>query len=180
MEKTLMGQPAARVVTDNFADLYHAHIGAVYNYCLFRVGEISVAEDLTADTFERAWRARGRYDAERSEFATWLFSIARHVVADWQRQRTRRPLVALEEQHPDHRPSPESQVEAAESTEHLRRLVLALPPHEQELVALKFGAGMTNRQIATLMDKGESAIGSALHRVMQKLRADVQRTGDGP
>lgn len=178
MKDTLISRVPVRVYTSEFAELYRAHIGAVYNYCLFRVGNGAVAEDLTADTFERAWRAHPRYEPERAEFATWLFAIGRRVVADWERQRARRPLVTLEEQQPDSRPSPEAEVEAAESAQQLRQLVLGLPPQEQELIALKFGAGMSNRQIAALLGKGESAIGSALFRAMQKLRMQVRNTGE--
>jgi len=49
-------------------------------------------------------------------------------------------------------------------------LIRSLEPREQELITLKFGAGMTNREIAQLLDKSETAIGSAIHRIMQKLR----------
>jgi RNA polymerase sigma-70 factor (ECF subfamily) len=49
--------------------------------------------------------------------------------------------------------------------------VQALNQHEQELIAFKFGAGMTNREIAPLIGKSETAVGSAIYRIMQKLRA---------
>ena len=52
----------------------------------------------------------------------------------------------------------------------LRQLIRLLEQHEQELIALKFGAGMTNREIAQLLDKSETATGSAIYRIMQKLR----------
>lgn len=150
-----------------FADLYRTHTYAVFNYCLFRVGDRVVAEDLTADTFERAWRARHRYRSDQAAFITWLFAIARNAVTDWQRRRARRPLISLYPHHPSETPSPEAQIEVSE----LRQVVQALEPEEQELIALKFGAGMTNRHIAEVMGKSETAIGSAIYRIMQKLRA---------
>lgn len=156
---------------EDFSALYEAHTRAVFNYCLFRVGDRAAAEDLTADTFERAWSSRHHYRPDRAEFATWLFAIARRVVADWQRRRARRPQSALDVQHPDPAPLPETQIEEAERQAQLRWLVLRLEPHEQELIALKFGSGMTNRAIALILGKSESAIGTALHRVMQKLRS---------
>jgi RNA polymerase sigma-70 factor (ECF subfamily) len=153
-----------------FADLYLEHTGAIFNYCLFRVGERAVAEDLTADVFERAWRARGRYRPKRGTFATWLFSIARRRVVDWQRRQRRRPLSPLSDGHPDDALSPEDRAEGAERQAALRGLLLQLRAGEQELIALKFGAGMTNRDIALLLGKSETAVGSAVHRVMVKLR----------
>lgn len=160
-----------RLDVEAFADLYRTHTYAVFNYCLFRVSDRAVAEDLTADTFERAWRARNRYRPDRAEFTTWLFGIARHAVTDWQRRRARRPVVPLNQQQPADAPSPEAQFEESEQQIHLRSLLGTLAADEQELVALKFGAGMTNRQIAQVLGKSESAVGSAIYRVIQKLRA---------
>lgn len=165
---------ATRVTTnldaEAFAGLYRTHTYAVFNYCLFRVNDPIVAEDLTADTFERAWRARRRYRPDKAEFITWLFTIARHAMIDWQRRRARRPLVNLDPQQPSETPSPEAQFEANEQQNRLRGLLQTLAVDEQELIALKFGAEMTNRQIATVLGKSETAIGSAIYRVMQKLR----------
>jgi RNA polymerase sigma factor (sigma-70 family) len=155
---------------DTFAELYRTHTYAVFNYCLFRVSNRTVAEDLAADTFERAWRARHRYRPERAAFNTWLFTIARRVVTDWQRRQARRPLLNLSEEQPAETPSPESQLEETEQQARLRYLIQTLEQPEQELVALKFGAGMTNREIAQIIDKTETAVGSAIYRIMQKLR----------
>ncbi len=162
---------------DAFAELYRAFGEAVFNYCLFRVGSPTVAEDLTADTFERVWRARRRYRPERAGFSTWLFTIARHVVTDWQRRQARRPWFRLSDQHPDETLSLEAQVEESEEQLQLRRLLRTLEPAEQELIALKFGAGLTNREIARLIEKSETAVGSAIYRIMQKLRTKWNTTG---
>lgn len=171
-EETMPIGDAPALEPDDFAALYEAHLHAVYNYCLFRVGDVAVAEDLAADSFERAWRARDRYRPDRAEFTTWLFTIVRRAVIDWQRRHARYPQVALNDQHPDSAPSPDARAETAERYARLRRLLLALELQEQELIALKFGAAMTNRQIARLVGKSESAVGSALHRIMRKLRAE--------
>lgn len=168
-----MTRPAALDV-DNFAELYRTHTLAVFNYCLYRVGNRAVAEDLTADTFERAWRARRRYRPERASFATWIFAIARRGVIDWQRRQKRRPLFQLDPQIPDHVPLPESQAEQHERRVQLHQLVLELAPKEQELIALKFGAKMSNREIARLQNKSETAVGSAVYRVMQKIRSRME------
>lgn len=169
-----MLEQSARILAilgrEDFAELYDAHVSAVFNYCLFHVGDRATAEDLTADIFERAWSARDRYQPARATFATWLFAIARRIVADWQRRAARRPQAPLDLHHPDHAPPPEAQIEAAERQAELRRLLQRLDPHMRELIALKFGSGMTNRAIAQVVGKSETAIGSALHRLMHELR----------
>lgn len=158
------------LTAETFTQLYEEHLDAVFNYCLYQVGDRQLAEDLTANIFEQAWRDRHRYDPERANVSTWLYAIARHRVIDEQRRQGRRVLVSLDQQHEDGTPLPEEQVARAERLVQLRNLVQALPEEQQELIALKFGAGLTNRSIADLLNRSETAIGSAIYRVMQKLR----------
>ncbi len=165
-----LGQNAPEMDGTIFAELYQAHLVAVFNYCLFRLGERSIAEDLAADVFERAWRARSRYRPDQAGYSTWLLAIARNAVIDWRRRNGRHPLVTLADEPADREPLPEIQCESLEQSEKLRTLIRKLGAEEQELIALKFGAGLTNRQIAVLLQRSESAIGVALHRLIIKLR----------
>ncbi len=176
LHKITIRQMTSITNADIFADLYRAHTHAVFNYCLFRVGNRASAEDLTADTFERAWRARRRYQASQASFTTWLFTIAQRVVTDWQRQQARRPLFQLNKRQPSQTPLPETQLEETEQQAQLRRLIKTLATHEQELIALKFGAGMNNRQIAKIINKSETAVGSSLHRLMKKIRSQWEKS----
>src|SRR6476659_320095 len=78
----------------------------IYNYFRYRVGPGPVAEDLTAATFEKAWRARDRYRRNRAAFGTWLFAVARNVAVDHFRSaRASVPLEAAEAACPG--PTPE-------------------------------------------------------------------------
>lgn len=170
LHTTTFKQTLSVTDADVFADLYQAHLSAVFNYCFFRVGNRAVAEDLTADTFERAWQARHRYQPSRATFSTWLFTIAQRVVIDWQRRQARRAWFKLNRNQPGNTPSPEIHLEESEQQAQLRQLVQRLSPAEQELIALKFGVGMTNRDIAGVVKKSETAVGSSIHRIMKKLR----------
>ena len=73
--------------------VYADQLPRVYNYFRYRVGDDALAEDLTATTFEKAWRARKRYRRDRAAFSTWLFTIARNVATDYYRRR--HPTVPL-------------------------------------------------------------------------------------
>jgi len=172
----IRASPSAETEADTFARLYQEHSHALFNYCLYRVGDPATAEDLTADVFERAWRARRRYDPRRAQFLTWLFAIARRRVTDWQRSQARRRTEALDEQLPSPLPGPAVVASEAEDRRRLLRLVRNLPGDAQELIAIKFGAGMTNRQIAEIVGKSETAVGSALHRLVRKLRLQWEET----
>jgi RNA polymerase sigma-70 factor (ECF subfamily) len=81
--------------TRDFETVYQAELPRVYNFFRYRVGDDQIAEDLTAETFEKAWRNRQRYRDDLASFSTWLFTIARRVAMDHFRKR--RPTVPLEE-----------------------------------------------------------------------------------
>src|SRR5438105_2632413 len=75
--------------------VYMAEMPRIFNYFWYRMGDATIAEDLTATTFEKAWRARARYRSKRAAFSTWLYTIAHNVGADY--YRSRRPTRPLEE-----------------------------------------------------------------------------------
>ncbi len=150
--------------------LYAEQLPRVYNFFRYRVGDGAVAEDLASRTFEKAWRARHQYRRDLAGFGTWLFAIARNVAVDHFRQR--RPHAPLEEAAGvPGGPTPEELAERRSDFERLARLLAELPDRERELVALKYGAGLTNRAIAKATGLSESNVGTVLHRTVGRLRA---------
>ncbi|HET9951327.1 MAG TPA: sigma-70 family RNA polymerase sigma factor [Candidatus Eisenbacteria bacterium] len=143
----------------------------VYNFFRYRVGDGALAEDLTSLTFEKAWRGRDRYRRDRAAFGTWLFAVARNVAVD--HFRSRRPTVPLEEAEDlPGGPTPEDLAVKRSDHERLGRLLARRPERERELLALKYGAECTNREIARTTGLSESNVGTILHRAVEALRAD--------
>ncbi|MBW4436445.1 MAG: sigma-70 family RNA polymerase sigma factor [Pleurocapsa minor GSE-CHR-MK-17-07R] len=141
----------------------------VYNFFRYRVRDDATAEDLTSTTFLRAWRARDRYSSDLSAFTTWIFSIAANVAIDyWRRQRTIVPLDDLFATPDDL--SVEEISQQHDNSARLNRLLAELPSREQELIALKYGAELTNRAIAGILGMSESNVGTTLHRIVGRLR----------
>jgi RNA polymerase sigma-70 factor (ECF subfamily) len=70
---------AAAVTALDWDALYTDHVGRVYNFFRYRVGETATAEDLTAATFEKAWSKRMQFRGDPESFTAWLFTIARNV-----------------------------------------------------------------------------------------------------
>jgi len=150
--------------------LYAEQLPRVYNFFRYRVGDGPEAEDLTSTTFEKAWRARDRYRRDLGAFTTWLLTIARNVATDHYRQaRTFAPLEEAEGLAGG--PTPEELATRRSDCERLSELLGKLPERSRELVALRYGAGLTNRAIARLTGLSESNVGTILHRVIQELRA---------
>ena len=150
--------------------LFAEQLPRIYNFFRYRVGHGPVAEDLTSLTFEKAWVARRRYRRDLARFSTWMTAIARNVAVDhWRKQREHVPLDDAVHVHGGERP--DEWVERRDEEERLNALLARLPDRERELVALKYGAGLTNRAIARQVGLSESNVGTILHRTVQELRA---------
>jgi len=149
--------------------VYAEQLPRVYNYFRYRTGNEADAEDLTSRTFEKAWRARQRYRRDIAGFGTWILRIARNVAVD--HLRSIRDFASLDE-------AEQTQAEGTPEEHHARQsdgarlaaLLRELPERERELLALKYGAGATNRAIAQLTGLSESNVGTILHRTVQALR----------
>jgi RNA polymerase sigma-70 factor (ECF subfamily) len=150
--------------------VYAEQLPRIYNYFRFRLGSDLDVEELTSATFEKAWRARDRYRRDVAGFSTWLFSIAHHAAIDYLRTRRRHlPLQAALEVASD--ATPEREAQLASDLNRLAALTNDLPERERELIALKYGAALNNREIARLTGLSESNVGTILHRIVQALRA---------
>jgi RNA polymerase sigma-70 factor (ECF subfamily) len=155
--------------TVDWDGVYRQELPRIYSFFRYRVRGRALAEDLTSATFEKAWRARHRYRRDRASVGTWLLAIARNVAIDHFRRA--RPEVPLEEDVLGDAPTPESEAVRRADERHLGELLASLPARDRELVALKYGAGATNRAIARMTGLSESNVGTILHRTVGALRA---------
>ncbi len=142
-------------------------IKRVYAYVAYRIGEGPEAEDVTSDTFERALRYRKTYDSSKGEPVSWLIGIARRCIDDAVRNR-----LATAADLPDSPTSEELEREAVERLT-IAAAVAGLEPKERELVALRYGADLSSRQIAELVGMKTNAVDVALHRARERLRAEL-------
>jgi RNA polymerase sigma-70 factor (ECF subfamily) len=158
-----------------FADQYQEYLPRVLNYVRLRVPDEDTAQELTAQTFERAL-SRLHTLRDRGAFGGWLFRIARTIVAGYYRRR--RPLLPLESAAdcPAPEPSAEGQVVQSQEVAALRDALALLSNREQEIIRLRFVAGLTNRAIAKSMGLREGNVAVILFRALRKLR---QTLGQG-
>lgn len=166
---TLLWRMAATPV--DWDAVYAEQLPRVYNFLRYRTGNESVAEELTSRTFEKAWRERHRYRADLAGTATWLLRIARNTAIDYRRTwHGHAPLDEALAAPAEGTPEEEAAIDS--NFARLSLLVGALPERERELLALKYGAGATNRAIAEVTGLSESNVGTILHRTVQRLRTE--------
>ncbi|MFN3763804.1 MAG: RNA polymerase sigma factor, partial [Anaerolineae bacterium] len=164
-----------------FGLLYERYVTQIYRYLYYRTGNPQDAEDLTARTFYRALEHLPRYQERGLPFSAWLYRIAHNIVVNWQRDRRRRPVIALEKivAPAGAEVDPQGALEEQEEREHLMRAFRRLPPERQELLILKFVEGMSNAQIGAIMGRSEGAIKSLYHRTLQELKRNLEGIENG-
>lgn len=169
-----VAEPAA------FAALYDHYFPRVYNYVRYRVIDAPTADDLTAQIFERALADLASYRLERAPFGAWLFGIARHVIGDHFRAQHRHRWLPFEilRHHPSADPPPEQVAAINELHERLLNAVATLKDRDRDLIALKFGGDLTNREIARLTGLSESHVGVTLYRALRQLRVALDGDQD--
>jgi RNA polymerase sigma-70 factor (ECF subfamily) len=149
-------------------------IRAVYSFVAYRLGPGPEAEDVTSEVFERALRYRSAYDPQRGEPVAWLIGIARRCLAD-------APSTTAGDA--------DSSVDVASAADleadTVRRMTVAaaledLDERGRELVALRFGADLTARQIGDVLGMKTNAVEVALHRTLGQLRSTLDSAGAGP
>lgn len=158
---------------DEYVELYREYLPRILTYVRLRVDGEDLAQDLTAEVFERAV-ARQDTLRRREAFGAWLFRIARNTVTAY--YRSRKQVLALEdvEEQATPVPNPDQAAIHREEVARMRQALLTLSEREQEIIRLKFGGGLGNQEIAQLMRLRVGHVAVLLYRALRKLRTQLQ------
>jgi RNA polymerase sigma-70 factor (ECF subfamily) len=157
------------------AELYDRLAGRVYRFALFRVGSRADAEDLMQRTFVKMIETLPRYQQRGIPFEAWFFRLARNAVIDHlRRRRTHEPLAAVVNTE-DAGPSPEDAAELNAEFQRIREAIETLTPIQQEVIAYRFTAGLTPRQVGALLGKREGTVRALQFRALRTLRRSLDR-----
>lgn len=179
-EKDLVAR--ARHCPEAFGRLYSQNYPAILNYCVRRTGDVELAQDITAETFVKALKSIGRFEWRGCSFSAWLYRIAGNELAGYFRKGGYKSisLEYLRESQGFEPPSPDeleaeliaAQDELARHQEFLacRQLISQMPLKYQEVIALRFFAGKSHKEIAEILGKPEGTVKSLLHRGLERLR----------
>jgi RNA polymerase sigma-70 factor, ECF subfamily len=153
-----------------FGALYERYVDRIYSYLLYRTAERADAEDLTARVFFQALQRLSGFEERGLPFAAWLFTIAHNLVANYHRDRSRRPTAPLEAAGHPAAPAPFASPEEIAT---VRQAVGELSDERQHLILLKYAQGMSNAEIGRAMNRSEGAIKSLLRRTLDQLRRNI-------
>jgi RNA polymerase sigma-70 factor, ECF subfamily len=141
-------------------------IRRVYAYVAYRIGEGADAEDVTAEAIERALKYKDSYDDAKGEAAAWVIGIARRVLMS---HPVREQAAVLD----DEIAGSDEVEETAVRRLSVRSAVERLSDRDQELVALRYGADLSAREIGLLLEMKTNAVEVALHRAIERLRNEL-------
>jgi RNA polymerase sigma-70 factor, ECF subfamily len=175
-ESDLVGRAIQRD-REAFTCLYDRCVDQIYRHVYYKVSNQADAEDITQETFVKAWKAIDRYRDTGSPFAAWLITIARNLIADHYKRRPN--LVNLDDlaeqlaAHPS--TEPEKLAEAAFNQETVRRAVLKLKPDQQQVVMMRFIDGFSYEEIARALNKSQGAVRVIQFRALNELKKWLKR-----
>ena len=156
---------------DAFERLYSAHAEGLLGFLLYRVGERALAEDLMAETFEKALRARRRFDRRRGREKTWLYAIALNCLRDHARR------AAAERRALERVGVPGDAggggLEAVDARQAVAAALERLSDEERTAIALRYGAELTVREIAAVTGESETTANGRVYRALEKLRREL-------
>ena len=152
-----------------FVRLYRSHYDAVFRYCVHRLFERQIAEDVTSDVFLKVVENIHRFKGNEQQFRNWLYRIATNAVNNYLRKTARRNRllkVAREQAN--------SQVadcgESADKLTLLREAVFVLKPRYQTIITLRFFENLKLTEIAEMLGSSPGTVRSQLSRALAKLR----------
>ena len=162
---------------DQFRELYERHYPDVYRFALFLTGDVARAEDLTADTFVRAWTARDRI--RQGTVRAYLLTITRNLFRDG--LRTARPQVPLDEQIRDEAPRVDVRVERASALRQIRAKLRRVARGDRHALLLYVIRDMSYAEIAAALGVSVGAVKSRIFRAREALAAPTSpRNGEQP
>ena len=150
-----------------FQDLYASYAADVYRFAFWLAGDSSEAEDITSETFIRAWV--NNHTIRTETLKAYLFTIARNIYLESKRNMPTQ--ISLDDFYPDPCPGPEQLVESQLEIRDVQRFLQTLPEVDRAAFIMRVQQELPYAEIARILDLSLSAAKVKVHRVRKRLIA---------
>ncbi len=160
-----------------FETIYARYADLVYSIALRVVADTGIAQDLAQDVFFRLWRNPESFDVTRGRFMSWLTSVARNRAVDEVRSRGRRrlreviPAPGADDPVDPHAVDPQTAAQLSIERDAVRKALAVLPEEQRLTVELAYFGGMTQQEIASVLDTPLGTVKTRIRLAMKKLRS---------
>ena len=154
-----------------FGELFDRYYDVVFRFVLFRMGDRTLAEDITQETFVRALRRITSVSYQGRDIGAWFVTIARNLIFDHvksSRYRLEQTTAEIVELSPS-TSGPEQQVLDGATNSELLKCISKLNPDQQECIKLRFLQCLSVAETAAIMDRNEGAVKALQHRAVRRL-----------
>ncbi|MCZ7577288.1 MAG: RNA polymerase sigma factor [Chloroflexi bacterium] len=151
-----------------FERIYNLLVDDLYSYIRGQTRNETVAEDLVANVFLKAWRSAKGYRPSSHTFRRWIFTIARNEVRDYWRA-SQRTLPMVEFDISDER-QPEPESDPVEVRRLVQQALATLTEEQRQVVVLRYFSNKSHEEIATILGKREGAVRAQLMRALRQMR----------
>jgi RNA polymerase sigma-70 factor (ECF subfamily) len=176
-EATLEADVIARAISrdlEAFTELYRKHAARILRHINYLVGDHYEADDLTNETFFRAWQVIHRYEDRGIPFENWLLKIGHNLAS--RHLKSRKPTRDIEDLNVEagDEVSPERITETASEAEFLKAAILELPEPQRQVVIWRFLEDMSYEEVEAMLGKSNGAIRVIQYRALKQLRAILE------
>ncbi len=159
-----------------FSSLYDRCVERIYRHAYYRVSNQSDAEDITQETFTRAWKVIDKYKTTGASFATWLITIANNLITDHYRKNQKKVRIEEELKKDTSRfIDPEKKSELYFDSELVKEAVNRLKGDKQQVILMHFIDGFSYEEIARALNKNEGTIRVIQYRALVELKEMLKR-----
>ena len=162
-------------INEQFTQIYDLHYRMVYRYLFYKTGNKQLTEDLTSETFLKAYTNFTRFDEKKAAVQTWLMTLAKNTFIDNYRK-CKNQLYELSDEMQDIT-NFEDEVLSADTYTILYKAMGDLGENDRNLIALKYSSELKNKEIAVMLGKSENQTAVMIGRAMEKLKKILIKMG---
>ena len=170
--------PASKPGPETLSQLFETHHDKVVRYILARVGNLAQAEDMASDVFAKAVEAFDNFQWRSIPIEAWIFRIAHNVVIDYYRKNSKQHNLPIEAAATKVGMSTQEQVDINLEIKELAGALDVLTEQQRNILALRFGAGMSSEEVANAMGKKAGAVRELQSSAVKKLRVAMDKPSE--